>query len=76
MAGPERLLFEIVSRDLDPGAFRAAAALVHELDLAARERIAIHERCYEQPCLTFPPTSATRSCGDTDSMSPTLGRPR
>jgi hypothetical protein len=44
MAGPERLLFEIVSRDLDPGAFRAAAALVHELDLAARERIAIHER--------------------------------
>jgi hypothetical protein len=39
LLGPERLLLAIHALDLDPRALRAAAALVHALDLACRERI-------------------------------------
>jgi hypothetical protein len=38
LIGAEKLLLAIASLDLDPRALRAAAALVHHLDVAARER--------------------------------------
>jgi hypothetical protein len=38
LPGPERLLRVLAERDLDPRSLRAAAALVHELDVEARDR--------------------------------------
>ncbi len=43
-AGPEGLLYALAERIADPRAVRAAALLVHQLDVAARERIIIHDK--------------------------------
>ncbi len=42
--GPEGLLFAVARLLADPRAVRAAALLVHELDIECRERIVIHEK--------------------------------
>jgi hypothetical protein len=43
-AGPERLLHTLAQLLADPVALRAAALLVAQLDLDARERIVINEK--------------------------------